>query len=304
MSWVPAPKPVTSMRMGGKRPEARRHRRHDGGAGGRGELDRQSPGPTSGSRAATGPPPARGWAGTRARCGSCPCPSPPATRLPRRRRGSPSPRRYRPRRSRCHGIRPRGNGPGRAGADGAFPPPRPATANVSRARRVTRGGRRASSTRATMCGMRPHHDVVGRLHHGARGGDAGPQDGLGPKSPTPERQASQQGEQLGEVGAGVEQAAERHVAGDAGEAVEPRHRRRPRVCGVGTSGTEPRVPDSRSRRSRQHAGNGAGGTEAVVDPDHGETRRTRCVHGEQRRDAVERRSVSGRHRHGHDRGCR
>ncbi len=63
-------------------------------------------------------------------------------------------------------------------------------------------------------------------------------------------------------------------------------------------------PQRRARRSRQHPGDGAGSAEPVVDPDDGEPRRTRRVHGEQRGDAVERRSIARRHRYGHDRARR
>ena len=65
-------------------------------------------------------------------------------------------------------------------------------------------------------------------------------------------------EHLVEVRSGIEQAAERHVAGDAREAVEPRHRRR---C----AGMARRHVAHHLAGSRQHPGHGARGAESVVD---------------------------------------
>ena len=76
-------------------------------------------------------------------------------------------------------------------------------------------------------GVGPHHHVVLGAHHRPGGGDATPQHRLDLEGPAPEGQPLEQGQHLVEVGAGIEQAAERHVPGDPGEAVEPGHRARP-----------------------------------------------------------------------------
>ncbi len=67
----------------------------------------------------------------------------------------------------------------------------------------------------------PHdHVVVGRDDRPGAG-DAAPEHGLGAQVPARQRQAPEQGEHLAHIGSGVEEAAERHVAGDPREAVEP-----------------------------------------------------------------------------------
>jgi hypothetical protein len=58
------------------------------------------------------------------------------------------------------------------------------------------------------------------VHLGAR--DARAQDGLGLERPTVDREPLQHRADLVHIGAGVDQRAESHVTGDAGEAVEPR----------------------------------------------------------------------------------
>ena len=55
------------------------------------------------------------------------------------------------------------------------------------------------------------------------GGDAAPEHGLGLEPPAVDRQPPQQRPHLVEVGPGVDQRPQRHVAGDPREAVEPRH---------------------------------------------------------------------------------
>ena len=85
------------------------------------------------------------------------------------------------------------------------------------------------------------------------------------------------------VGAGVDQRAEHHVAGDAGEAVEPRRF----ASSTAASGR------SAQRRA-----------EAVVDADHGDAAGARGVHRQQRGDAVEPGAVADARRHGDDRARR
>ena len=57
------------------------------------------------------------------------------------------------------------------------------------------------------------------------GRDPAPQDRLGFDRPAAHRDAVEHRRDLVEVGTDVDEAAERHVTGNAGEAVEPRHRR-------------------------------------------------------------------------------
>ena len=98
-------------------------------------------------------------------------------------------------------------------------------AKVASDRRATPGRSRASSTRPDDVGVGAHDDVVGDLHHRQGGRHPGPEHGLGSEPPAVKRQAFQEAQDLIEVGAGVEEAAERHVPGDPGEAVEPGQRR-------------------------------------------------------------------------------
>ncbi len=68
-------------------------------------------------------------------------------------------------------------------------------------------------------GARRRVDLGAHVDLGA--GDARPQHGLGLEGPAVDRQALEHGAHLVDVGPGVDQRAEGHVAGDAGEAVEP-----------------------------------------------------------------------------------
>ena len=74
------------------------------------------------------------------------------------------------------------------------------------------------------------------------GGHARPQHGLGFQLPSAHRQPPEQGPDLVEVGAGIDQAPEGHVAGDPGEAVEPGER--------ATGHVSPGGDGSRRRRRR------------------------------------------------------
>jgi hypothetical protein len=107
-------------------------------------------------------------------------------------------------------------------------------------------------------------DVRGGAHHRGVGvdvdlgaGDAAAQNGLHLQLPAVhgERRA---GAHLVEVGAGVDQRAERHVAGDAGEAVEP--------------GGGHRDAASLGAGSEEQPGDRAGGAVPVVDADHRDAR--------------------------------
>ena len=51
--------------------------------------------------------------------------------------------------------------------------------------------------------------------------DAGTQHGLGLDRPTTHRQASEHGSQFVDIGTGIDERTEGHIAGDAREAVEP-----------------------------------------------------------------------------------
>jgi hypothetical protein len=65
-------------------------------------------------------------------------------------------------------------------------------------------------------------DAVGLgFHVGLRGGQAAPHDEVGLERPAADRQPLENAGHLVEGGAGVETGAQRHVAGDTGEAVEP-----------------------------------------------------------------------------------
>ena len=232
---------------GGQGPEARGHGGQDGGARGRGELDASGPDPTSGS-----PRSSRTTAGDG------------LGRNPWALRTVPM--------------------PVATGDDVTSSTPRTSIAAAVPTTSITvscdptswkctcSGGRRWSlpSTSASSgervqspschsCGQAglldqpddvrvgPHDDVVGRLHHGPGRRDAGPEDRLGAEAPTPERAAAAGGEHLGEVGAGIEQAAR-----------APCRRRCPR-----SSGTTPRcaVPrdaaDASGSRRSGLSGHGA-----------------------------------------------
>ena len=70
-------------------------------------------------------------------------------------------------------------------------------------------------------GVGPDHHVVAHGDDGVGSGDATPQHLLHFERPTAEREPLEEGKHLAQVGAGVQQAPESHVAGDAGKAVEP-----------------------------------------------------------------------------------
>ncbi len=103
----------------------------------------------------------------------------------------------------------------------------------------------------------PDHGGLARRGRALRGGDAAPQHRLGLEIPTASRGgAGHHGAHLVDVGTGVEQRAERHVAGHAGEAVEPGDRGSP-------GRADAPYPAGENI-------DGAGGAVAVVDADHGE----------------------------------
>ena len=219
---------------------------------GRGQQGQRWPGP--------------GWAARRGRPG--PCPRPTVTGLVRTSSTSEQLER---------GARPDDVDDGVERADlvevdlvGAATPwsrpsPRPGgRRRRGRGRGPGRAGRRRPSERADRRRtVRWWSGSSGAWHDGAGGPQARPLDGLGSERPSRRhRQAGDSVPDLVDVGAGVEQGAERHVPGDAGEAVEPGERARRRSGPAG-----PLVA---------HAGDGAGRAEAVVDADHGHAlRRTR-----------------------------
>ena len=89
------------------------------------------------------------------------------------------------------------------------------------------------------------------LDDGPGGRHAAPQHRLDGQAPSVHGSRRRSGQDLAEVGAGVEQAAERHVPGDAREAVEPRHRARVRGA-AGRTG-DVGVAQRRSRAMAQAA---------------------------------------------------
>ena len=99
-------------------------------------------------------------------------------------------------------------GDGEGGEHGARPDAAPAPASVLR-------------RRVPGCGRRCDHGGLGGVDVDLGTGDAAPQDRLGLELPLGHRQPLEQFLDLVEVGAGVDQRAQGHVAGHAGEAVEP-----------------------------------------------------------------------------------
>ncbi len=127
--------------------------------------------------------------------------------------------------------------------------------------------------------------VLRRVDDGAGGAQAGALHHLGPEVPARDRQPGDDGPDLVDVRARVQQGAERHVPGDAGEAVEPGQGHPPAPSGP----TGPLVAD---------AGDGAGRAEAVVDADDGHALRAGAEHGQEGGDATEGRAVAGARGHG------
>ena len=97
-------------------------------------------------------------------------------------------------------------------------------------------------------GVGAHHLGVGRVHPDVGARQPGPQDRLGLEGPAADGQGDQLAFDQGQVGAGVDQAAEGHVAGDAGEAVPPGDGRHDRP---GCLTADPRGPGC-GRRRRRH----------------------------------------------------
>ena len=113
-----------------------------------------------------------------------------------------------------------------------------------------------------------------------------------------DRQPLAQVADLVEVGAGVDERAERHVAGDAGEAVEPGDGASTRRPGQARSVTGTPAVDDRQREGRataQAAPKPLSMPTTVMPDAH------RRQHGQQRGDAFERGAVADAGRHGDDR---
>ena len=72
----------------------------------------------------------------------------------------------------------------------------------------------------------PHDRGLLDRHLDLRRAEPTPRDRLGVDVPSANRQPLTERSDLSKVGAGVDQRAQRHIAGDAGEAVEPRDPRR------------------------------------------------------------------------------
>ena len=70
-------------------------------------------------------------------------------------------------------------------------------------------------------GEGPDDAVAAHLDDRPGGGDAVAKHGLEFERPSADREPVEQAFQLAKIGAGVDEAAQRHVAGDTGEAVEP-----------------------------------------------------------------------------------
>ena len=222
ISREPAPKPVRLDRHGRQRPEAGRQRGEQGGAGRGGELDTDVE--AGGGRAHGGEQrdDRRGGVGQQAV-------------------GGPD----------HAGAGDDGGRPhlvdaehleGGAGADDVDDGVEPADlVEVDLLRRATveaalgvgqrrEGGQRAGRHAVGQPGLlderrdvrrRADDRGVLRVHVQLGGRDPAAQHRLGLDRPAADRQALEQGPHLVEVGAGVDQRSERHVAGDAGEAVEP-----------------------------------------------------------------------------------
>ena len=166
------------------------------------------------------------------------------------------------------GPRCRGRGPRRRRA--ARTPP--ARARVARAgspwpRRSARGRRAQSRWRL----LRRDTDAHARAPRSS-GGSTPPRLEVEARTPRPR----EPGAHRALVGAGVEQRAEQHVAGDAG--------RRSRRRGAGSSRAARGAGDARRDRA---------GAEAVVDVHDRHARRAGGEHRQQRRHAAERRAVAG-----------
>ena len=73
-------------------------------------------------------------------------------------------------------------------------------------------------------GMGANDDVIDDFNDSQGGGNAGPQNRLGIEPPAGKGQTLQEPENLIEISAGIEKTAQSHIAGNAGEAVEPSHR--------------------------------------------------------------------------------
>lgn len=90
------------------------------------------------------------------------------------------------------------------------------------ARSRTRSGSRASSITAVTC-VNVRMTPSPRAHDGAGGGEPVAHARFEVEAPTADRETLEQAHEPGYVRPGVDEGAERHVAGDAGEAaVEPR----------------------------------------------------------------------------------
>ena len=167
-----------------------------------------------------------------------------------------------------------------------------------RARSRTRSGRRASVDQAADVGRGAHDGGVLGVHVDLRARRCRRAARARPRaSQPPTRQPLAQLADLVEVGAGVDQRAERHVAGDAGEAVEPGDGH----VSTGVGHVVAASPAIERALARQQPGDGAGGAEAVVDADDGDAGGARGEHGQQRGDALERGAVADAGGHGHDR---
>jgi hypothetical protein len=70
-------------------------------------------------------------------------------------------------------------------------------------------------------GVSANDDIVCDLHDGARRRDPTSEHRFSAKVPPVKRQPADEGQDLREVGTGIEQRPQCHVTGDAGEAMEP-----------------------------------------------------------------------------------
>ncbi len=263
-SRVPAPKPWPLTLIAGIGPEAGRQRGQQGGPGRGGQLHRDVA--ALGGHALEQRHHRRRRVGQHAVGGADHARCPVATGLARTS-STPSTSRA------AHGARPRRRwrrAPDLVEVDLVDRPAVQAAstsaraAKVARARRATRSGSRASSTSPTMWAWVRTTTVSCTVTTACVAAMPPRSTGSASRPQPPNGQPLQQREHLVEVGAGVEQAAEGHVPGDAGEAVEPGRRV--------VDGGRP----SADRRHGSDPGHRAGGAEPVVDADHGDARpRTR-----------------------------